>query len=531
LLLLTLVLSARHLPSATAIQPDRLAIITHPDFASTGGAWSLERLRDWHNENDTIEAYITDTNSILANASFFVDGPWGDGNVSSPYWRSAENPITNLGLFNDTQAIIRNYIRYAHHEHNVKYVLLVGDEDKIPTRKLTTDGYGAPADTTDLIYYENVPTHLYYACLDGTFNDDEDVNTYTSEVAGWGENATHNHDHNIDEVDWEYEVAVGRIAPDTADELHNVVRKTIAYMETASHDTRLHRIALGGHHLGFGGAAEWGINFAAQLANTTCADWNHVTHGFNDSIYQHIYINADPERPEGHLAYLDDTVRSVFNTGIHVWYQCGHGSATQWGAHGYGDAWSIPDVASLENDFYPLVYGALPCLSGQWDSNDCLAEAFVNDEHGAFASIMNSRYGWGSYDDLHSTSQYIGREFFDSFFGEGRSRLGDMLFDSLQDCAWLRNQSNGAIRWACFDQNLIGDPAVEMKLPTSPHQPLLGDVDGDSDVDIHDIIMIAESYGSKSGDPRYREPCDLDDDHDIDIFDLVVAAGNYGESW
>jgi len=188
-------------------------------------------------------------------------------------------------------------------------------------------------------------------------------------------------------------------------------------------------------------------------------------------------------------------------------------------------------VSTLENDFYPLVYGALPCLSGQWDTSDCLSEAFVNDEHGAFASIMNSRYGWGSYDDLHSTSHYLGREFFDAYFHEGQSRLGDMLFDSQHDCAWLRNQGNGAIRWACFDQNLIGDPAVEVKFPTTPRPPLLGDVDGDSDVDIYDIIIIANSYGLSSGDLGYNVACDLDDDDDVDIFDVVIAAHNYGESW
>ena len=533
ILLLTFPLSVGPLlSSAGSINtPYRLVIIAHPDFVSAETAWNLERLRDWHNANDTIVAYIINTTAILTNSSFHVDGFWGDGNYSNPYRRSQEDPILNLGLFNDTQAIIRNYLRYAHCRLNVKYAMLVGDEDKIPTRKLATDGYGAPASATDPIYYENVPTHIYYACLDGTFNDDEDLNTYSNTVSGWGENSTHNNDHDFDEVDWDYEVAIGRITPDSPEELSNIIRKTIAYMETSNQDNRLSKVALAGHHLGFGGAAEWGINFAEQLANRSCSDWSQVTYGFDNSTYAYTFVNAHPLHPDDHLPYLDDTVRSVFNDGIHVWYQCGHGSPTQWHSNGYGDIWDISDVSTLENSFYPLVYGALPCLSGQWDVGDCLSEAFVNDEHGAFASIMNSRYGWGSYNDLHSTSQYIGREFFDSYFNEGYSRLGDMLFDAIRDCDWLRNQSNGAIRWSCFDQNLIGNPAVEMKFPTNPHQPLLGDVDGDSDVDIFDILIIATGYGSNRGDPEYTEACDLDSDSKIDIFDIVIAATHYGESW
>lgn len=58
-----------------------------------------------------------------------------------------------------------------------------------------------------------------------------------------------------------------------------------------------------------------------------------------------------------------------------------------------------------------------------------------------------------------------------------------------------------------------------------------GDVDGDRDVDIFDIVMICGAYGTKQGDPGYIANCDIDDDGDVDIFDLVIAQGNYGQSW
>jgi hypothetical protein len=58
-----------------------------------------------------------------------------------------------------------------------------------------------------------------------------------------------------------------------------------------------------------------------------------------------------------------------------------------------------------------------------------------------------------------------------------------------------------------------------------------GDVDGDRDVDIFDIVMMASAYGSGEGDPAYNPIYDIDGDGDIDIFDIVAAAGNYGESW
>jgi hypothetical protein len=56
-----------------------------------------------------------------------------------------------------------------------------------------------------------------------------------------------------------------------------------------------------------------------------------------------------------------------------------------------------------------------------------------------------------------------------------------------------------------------------------------GDVDGDFDVDIFDIVKIAGSYGTHTGQPKYNANCDIDKDGDVDIFDVVIAAGHYGE--
>jgi hypothetical protein len=66
-------------------------------------------------------------------------------------------------------------------------------------------------------------------------------------------------------------------------------------------------------------------------------------------------------------------------------------------------------------------------------------------------------------------------------------------------------------------------------------KPLLltiaGDVDGDREVDIFDIVRMANCYGVSSPSPRYDPNCDLDDDGDIDIFDIVLAASNYSKTW
>lgn len=69
------------------------------------------------------------------------------------------------------------------------------------------------------------------------------------------------------------------------------------------------------------------------------------------------------------------------------------------------------------------------------------------------------------------------------------------------------------------DNSMIGG----FVLVTTP-----GDVDGDGDVDIFDIVTMVASYGSSQGDPAYDPVNDIDGDGDVDIFDIVIAAGNYG---
>ena len=60
---------------------------------------------------------------------------------------------------------------------------------------------------------------------------------------------------------------------------------------------------------------------------------------------------------------------------------------------------------------------------------------------------------------------------------------------------------------------------------------LAGDVDGDKDVDIYDIVQVCSCYGTEEGDPQYIAECDIDGDGDVDIYDIVIICNNYGESY
>jgi len=55
-----------------------------------------------------------------------------------------------------------------------------------------------------------------------------------------------------------------------------------------------------------------------------------------------------------------------------------------------------------------------------------------------------------------------------------------------------------------------------------------GDIDGDRDIDIYDIVVIASAYGAKIGESRYVPNADIDGNGEISIYDAVIAASRYG---
>jgi hypothetical protein len=56
---------------------------------------------------------------------------------------------------------------------------------------------------------------------------------------------------------------------------------------------------------------------------------------------------------------------------------------------------------------------------------------------------------------------------------------------------------------------------------------LFGDLDGDCDVDIVDIMMVASRWSCQREEACYDARCDLDGDGDIDIVDIMKVAAQW----
>lgn len=418
-------------------------IITNEDLAEASGRYTFQDLVRSKN-NKGVSAGIFTVEDIVANPDYWVNGTWGDNNPNNPFYRSE---ITcNYTIFNDTQAKIRNFIRYAYMELGTNYVLLGGDADVaveeeniIPTRGLYACEEGLPLCEGLDFEEDDIPSDVYYACLDGNFNYDMDDR--------WGENATDNNLSDVEEADLLAEVYVGRACVDSHEEVSNFVMKTLAY-ENSGDQPYLSKTLLIGEYLGFPGVSAYGGNYKDLIVPL-------IPECFNvETLYE--------RDMEWDKYFLLDILN---NASPHLINHLGHGFVH------YALRLRNREIERLTNDRYFFIYSQT-CLAGSFDNcyrdnyyeDDCAAEYFtVETPHGAFAVIMNSRFGLGSENTLYSPSQIFDESFFKALFTEDITQLGKANHYAKEDHIWHINE-NG-IRWVYYETNLFGDPELSIKKP------------------------------------------------------------------
>jgi hypothetical protein len=324
---------------------------------------------------------------------------------------------------------MRNFIKGMYINHETQYVVLGGDCDGPPGEQVipTRGCYAAVGSYTD----DNIPSDLYFGCLDGTWNGDgDDVWGESDDGEGGGD------------IDWESEVYVGRIPADNDSEAINQINKIIAF-ETTEHPDRT---LLVGEQLD--SDPTWGGDRM---------DW----------IYSHMGTTPKTElydRDWENHSWPKSQLLSHINSNAHHWINhLGHSSVT------YNMKLSNSDVGNMSNNKYLLVY-TQGCYSGSIDSRyssgsyggtDCFGESITNtyDDRGAFAYVGNSRYGWynpGTY--VEGASNLVHKEFVETVFTDNITKLGEANQVSKTDL----DLGSGTYRWIAFQTNLLGCPATDL---------------------------------------------------------------------
>ena len=154
-----------------------------------------------------------------------------------------------------------------------------------------------------------------------------------------------------------------------------------------------------------------------------------------------------------------------------IFQHAGHGASQSYHINyevGGTVSWGNLDVLTLSNNsFWPL-HTSIACHSGEFEVNDCLAEAYVKSNYGAIACIMNDNYGWFSTLDASMYSGEFLENQFRALFSDGKEHLGELLNQS-KSYMICSAMSNCVYRWCYYEINLIGDP--ETPILTQRTQP------------------------------------------------------------
>jgi hypothetical protein len=70
--------------------------------------------------------------------------------------------------------------------------------------------------------------------------------------------------------------------------------------------------------------------------------------------------------------------------------------------------------------------------------------------------------------------------------------------------------------------NTLADGWVVVTIP--------GDIDGNFKVNLSDLVLLAQAYGSKPDEPKWNPNVDIDSNGIVGLSDLVVLASNYGKT-
>ncbi len=330
---------------------------------------------------------------------------------------------------------IRDYIRDRYLSDGIQYLLIGADDDLIPAKDLYVLAYSGG----DIEYH--MPADIYFACLDGTYNYDGD--------SYWGEPFDGEGGGDVDMV---AEVYIGRAAVGNTTEADRFVNKTITYL--TSQQLYLQKVLLAGEYLGFGGVSEYAGNSLDELVDGSSAN-GYFTVGIPSGSYT---IEKLYDRDwEGHYWPQSELVSRI-NDGVHIISHFGHGSIGSAMKMNTGTILSL-----LSNTDLCFIYSQA-CLSGHFDGTDCWAEYMnIKTDHGAFAVIMNARYGWGLHESTDGPSQRFNREFWDAVFNpaEAKTRLGWANQLSKEDNLYRIDES--CMRWCYYELTLFGDPTIAFK--------------------------------------------------------------------
>ncbi|NBT57772.1 hypothetical protein EBT16_03205 [bacterium] len=314
---------------------------------------------------------------------------------------------------NDIQTKIREAVKAHYREEGTRYLLLVGNGYSItPTKILTVN-----------MSEGNLPSDLYFACLDGDFKSKP--------------------------YDMACEVAVGRAPASSLGDIHVFVRKSFALQEVPEGDPLVWKT----------------VNFGEKLDSSTYASMSLKMLELGGIAGQGVPTVGYPSQAEFYKLYetpkVSYSASSVIqNLTLSPFYTLNHLGHCQTTYCLRLKAEEVPDLKT-SFPFFGITQG---CFPGNMRQSNWASQMINLVDGGAGALVANSNYGWYEPGGGDGPSNRLHTMFYDTVFNEGSRSLGKTLYRAKER---LIDQavSNTHMKWVLFETNLFGDPEVNLKFP------------------------------------------------------------------
>jgi len=389
-----------------------------------------ENYKDWkiNNDNKINSILIVNVSTILNQTNCSINGTWGDATNTSngnPWIEDGKEVTSDYEMFNDSQAKIRNYIRYCYTTHNTRYVLLFGNSQVIPPRMVCSYAAGTCPGCTGFYNDTSHASDMYYSNLH--YNMNNNTNSY------WMENAVCGSP--VDEIDWGYDVHLGRVLINQKWETLWWINKTKNYITNNQSNY-----------------TQWNVvpcrDNGGAISNQTWTGWqgSQPGPGIGDEFPDNISFINNQNITATQWSNLDDYANGNAGgiPGFVLIYHAGHG----------GTLWDPYSDVNLDNMDFPNFVITEGCSSADFgEDTSSRMEDWMSDNGAAFGGVANSAYGW------FVASTYYGEQMMRELFNDSNTSILCEAFENSKevvghdpDCVW------GQI---VKDSNFFGDPAQE----------------------------------------------------------------------
>ena len=392
----------------------------------------------------------------------------------------------------DNAEKLRNYIIQEYEENGIMMVNLAGDVPAIPYRGLYCYAQSGSG------YEDNdIPADLYYAALDGDWNDDGDNH--------WGE---------IGEDDLLPELGIGRMCFSNQSELDNMLHKSMTY-QTEPVLGEFRDVILAGEHL-YDNPYTNGSQYLELLIGT------HDDNGYTTTCIPEDYNFNRLYEEEGNWSGW--RLRNAINQGTQYVHHDGHANT------GYVAGWNNGDIT--DNNFSGVngvdhnytFFHTSGCICGDF-SSDCILERMTKIANFAVATFGNSRYGWFNEGQTEGPAIHLARETEDAYYNDRIPYGGLALREGkIETAPWVNapgQWEEGALRWNFYDLNMMGDVACS-PWHDEPFTPVV------ECADLYDELMtsidVKVTDGNNNGLKNFR--CALTVDNNLFLVGVAYTDEN-----